>query len=393
MKLRRLQTPIEETVREGLSVIVSQVGTGRNGLTSARVAVWNGVPLAADVIRLDVAAERQRVVRAALAADETLASDEPSILAAMLRCAEAFAQFDPLDLVDDPLDLADDSAADNENTMRFSANFPELVDIVASAEDCSPRFLVLDKDAPLGVQIVEAWKTPAGVVIPPPKDKLPWLLPREDWVLRYLGSDAAKDSRLFSGVVALIKKHALLPEGSANFPDAWAELVAAFVFHTHYMEAAAYSPELAFYAPPERGKSRTGRTIAMARRGVHTETLREANLFRDSQDRGATLFIDCTGLWTKASKLGCEDILLNRFERGAKVSRVLYPERGPFADTVYFDIFGPTILASNEPLGRVLDTRCVQIDMPWPRTLSTQSPMSKLSFRYGSGSSPGGLSS
>lgn len=99
-------------------------------------------------------------------------------------------------------------------------------------------------------------------------------------------------------------------------------------------------------------------------RGLRTETLREANIFRWSEDLGATLFFDVLNLWKKAEREKSEDILLNRFEKGARAARVLYPEKGRFEDTRYFDIFGATIIATNESVHKILDTRCLTIPMP-----------------------------
>lgn len=87
-------------------------------------------------------------------------------------------------------------------------------------------------------------------------------------------------------------------------------------------------------------------------------------MFRWSEDLRATLFLDVRDLWSKAEKRGADDILLSRFEKGLRVSRVLYPEKGPFQDTRNFNVFGPTILATNEPLHDILDTRCIPIVMP-----------------------------
>lgn len=112
--------------------------------------------------------------------------------------------------------------------------------------------------------------------------------------------------------------------------------------------------------------------ITVAYRGIETETMREANLFRWSNDLGATIFLDVKNIWRKAEKENSEDILLKRFESGAKVARVLYPERGPFNDTVYFDIYGPTVIATNETMNNIFATRCLSITMPdasekiWP---------------------------
>jgi nitrate reductase NapAB chaperone NapD len=69
-------------------------------------------------------------------------------------------------------------------------------------------------------------------------------------------------------------------------------------------------------------------------------------------------------LWKKAERNGAEDILLLRYEKGAKATRVIYPEKGAFKDTVYYDVYGPTIIATNEPLHKILDSRGINITMP-----------------------------
>lgn len=145
-------------------------------------------------------------------------------------------------------------------------------------------------------------------------------------------------------------------------------LETAWVFYTYLLEAATYSPEICFYAVPERGKTRTGKAmIYVARRGVHVESLRDAYLVRMAHNCQEALFFDCLDLWRKAERAGCEDILLGRFERGIKVPRVLYPERGAHRDTVYYDTFGPTVIATNVPVSKILDTRAVQVNMPQAR--------------------------
>lgn len=234
----------------------------------------------------------------------------------------------------------------------LTARFEGLIDIVE--HEGKPYFLFL-RD---GKAIIEAEiKTQEGLFIPPPREKLPWLLPRANKVREYYETDDPK--RLFA---KLEEYHRSISE----FPnESYYTLLAAWDFHTYIMEAWDYSPILLFYAVPERGKSRTGKGIAyVAYRGRHTETLREASIFRASGTQGATLFFDVRDIWKKLERQGSEDILLLRFEKGAKAERVLYPERGPFQDTVYFELFGPTAIATNEPIHRILDTRCIPIVMP-----------------------------
>jgi hypothetical protein len=78
----------------------------------------------------------------------------------------------------------------------------------------------------------------------------------------------------------------------------------------------------------------------------------------------SSIFFDVMDVWNKTRKSGSEDILLHRFERGLKVPRVAYPERGPFLDTIFYEVFGPTIIATNVPTNAILDSRGIQINMP-----------------------------
>jgi len=107
--------------------------------------------------------------------------------------------------------------------------------------------------------------------------------------------------------------------------------------------------------------------IHLSYRGIHVESLRDAYIVRIANNFESSIFFDVKNIWKKAERNGSEDILLHRFERGALVPRVIYPEKGPYLDTVYFSIFGPTIIATNENIHRILESRAVQINMPEAR--------------------------
>lgn len=237
-------------------------------------------------------------------------------------------------------------------TSKPLARFPGLVDIVTHKDKL--HFLVKDGQE---LKLLSEVELNGQTYQPPSKEQLPWLIPTFENVKFAYEKDDHKD--LFNELVRYHEDISYLPS------EEYYILFAAWVFHTYLLDSFNYSPILCFSAVPERGKSRTGKGIIYASyRGIHSETLREANMFRDSQDRGATLFLDTKDLWRKAGKLNCEDILLQRFEKGAKVSRVLYPEKGAFRDTVFYDIFGATVIATNKAINHILDTRCLSISMP-----------------------------
>ena len=90
-----------------------------------------------------------------------------------------------------------------------------------------------------------------------------------------------------------------------------------------------------FYGPPERGKSRIVNAIVnLSYRGMYTETLNEAYIFRFAHQFRGALGIDVYEIHLRARRKGSYDIVLNRFEKGMKIPRVTKPEKGPFKDMV-----------------------------------------------------------
>jgi hypothetical protein len=293
MKLKPLHPVIEQpTSIDGVAVVITHIGRAPSGLPPVRASVWNGRQLASDVLDLDRASHRQRLAKAASTADPETIPDPAVVEVALLECAEALQA-----VISDP----EHAAAEVPQDGQLSANFPGLIDVVVDGDD-GLAFLLVDPSGEHGVSVVSVVSPSEGSddlrpFVPPPARGLPWRLPRAAEVLRYLEPGVDSSIALFDTLVICLKQHALLLKGPGAYADAYCVFLAAWLFHTYLLEVAAYSAMVAFTAVPERGKSRTGRTLTyIARRGVHTETLREANLFRDSQDRGATLFLDCKDL-------------------------------------------------------------------------------------------------
>lgn len=246
--------------------------------------------------------------------------------------------------------------SDNETELVYTALFTGLVDLVEHNGD--PAFLVREGDQ---LTILPQIEREGVIFVPPPKEQIPWLLPQGDEVLRLYEPQATieKDESLYYDLLAYHVGISELPR------KAYYDLLAAWDMHTYLLEAVQYSPIICLFAVPERGKSRTGKgMIHVAYRGIHVESLRDAYLVRVAHDLHASLFFDVKNIWRKAEKNGSEDILLHRFEKGAKVPRVLFPDRGAHRDIVYYSIFGPTIVGTNESVHRILETRAVPIKMP-----------------------------
>ncbi len=237
--------------------------------------------------------------------------------------------------------------------VKYTAVFPELIDI---CEDENGSLVFLTKE---NGQLNErkSWEMDGETYYPPPRESLPMKnIPKLREVKRYFAEDT--DKRLFNAIVKYFWHVSELPDKH------YYRLLAAWTLHTYVIEKFNYSPYLWFFGIPERGKSRTGRGLVnISYRGLHVESMRDAYLIRVASNLRCTVFIDCFDVWRKAEKLGNEDFLLSRFERGVRIARVLYPEKGAHKDTVYYEIFGPTIIATNEGVHGALESRTILFTM------------------------------
>jgi hypothetical protein len=239
-----------------------------------------------------------------------------------------------------------------EKQTKYSAWFDTLVDIVLDDKG-KIAFLVKEKDS---VLLKYEHDLPDVTLLPPPKNLIAWLLPRASEVMKYMHDN---DFKLYEDLVNYHMSISDLADVKQY------KFIAVWDMHTYLYNRFEYSPILYLYAIPARGKTRTAKGIIyVSWHGMHLPTIKEAHIIRLANDHKAVLFFDIMDFWKKTESSGADDIILNRFEKGGKVSRVLYPERGPFQDMVTYDVFGPTIIASNEQIHPILDTRCVRIMMP-----------------------------
>lgn len=244
---------------------------------------------------------------------------------------------------------------DEEKTVVYSASFPGLIDICLD-DTGDIAYLVRANSGHLSIE--KEHVTDDTTHRPPSADYIPFDLAPSQEIMRWYETDT--DATLFEDVMGYLRRFSYLEERQFV-------VLATTIFLSYIQDHKDihYLAMIIFYSAPERGKSRTGKSMTYASfRGVHVVDMREANLFRFSQDLRATIFFDLMDMWKKAERSGTEDILLLRYEKGAKVSRVLYPDRGPFQDMRHFGVSGLTYIATNEPVHNILDTRAHNIAMP-----------------------------
>ncbi|MFO0702962.1 MAG: hypothetical protein U0514_03870 [Candidatus Andersenbacteria bacterium] len=202
-------------------------------------------------------------------------------------------------------------------------------------------------------------------LVPPELDTLPHKdqLSDADEVLReyeeLVGAPTIFYAALFDEVRAAVARLSHLPD------DRYYDLLTAWVLHTYLHEQSEHTPIVVLFAVPERGKSRTGKGLMfLAYRGIVVNSLREPFIFRVADSLHAAMFFDISRFQTVMEGSHCEDIILGRFEKNASVPRVIYPDRGPFRDTIFFNVYGPTVIGTNQGLNHILGTRAITLTMP-----------------------------
>lgn len=249
-----------------------------------------------------------------------------------------------------------------EKKVYYTANFENLCDLVSV--DNEVRFLTFDRETLPEITIS------GKKYLPPAREKLAYDLPDYAQISKYLtgvsgvsgtSEDAGVsfgDKKLFDEIMEYHRESAELPDDKLNI------LITAWDIHTHLLENFVHSPIIFFAGLPEKGKSRMATSmLCVSRRGVRKASVSDAQIIREASDQGATIFFDMTNFWASIQKSGSEDVILSRFERGLKVARVLNPEKGAFEDMTYFNVFGPTIIASNDTIEQVLGSRTISIVM------------------------------
>jgi hypothetical protein len=158
---------------------------------------------------------------------------------------------------------------DSFNASSLSAYFPGLVDVCVN--DDGQLVYVIIKDGELILTPEHSTETESFSI--PEKKHFQFSIPRAAEALRYF---AQEDPALYEDVISYLKRFSALDD------EQWA-LVAHYVFLTylHDNPGIDYCPYILFNAVPERGKSRTGKSVIyVAFRGIHLVELREATIFR-----------------------------------------------------------------------------------------------------------------
>jgi len=260
----------------------------------------------------------------------------------------------------------------NRSIVRYTTEFPKLIDIVE--HDGKSAFLVMASGS---VAVIDHLETDGSRLEPPPLEKIPFPLSSAESVVSCYEAYSMRtaeeiDGELYDDLLEYYQIGSELPHAGAY------HALVGWTFHSYLIEQASYSPFMLFFGMPGRGKTRTGRAmINVGYHGMHIESLCAAHLIRITRDLHATIFVDVRDVSKKLASQHSGDIILLRYERGATVPRVNRPGQGPYFDMEFYPVFGPTILASNEPVDDILLGRSIQIQMiPSTKLFAPTTPQS-----------------
>src|SRR3990167_9648681 len=265
----------------------------------------------------------------------------------------------------------------------YTANFPDLVDLVLNDDEV--KFLTTDGGV-YDERIIDG-----KLYIPPSINDLDYLLPKLSNILKeaqkHTHPAISDDIDSVQGCTSCIELYEDLLKYHKQFSELpherYYDLLVLWDFHTYLIENFIFSPIIYFYASKERGKTRTSKgMINVARHGIMTETLREANLIRWSRDQKATLLFDVKDFPKKVERSQSEDLIYGRVEKGVIASRVLFPEKGAFRDTVRFEVFGPTVVTSNRMIDETGESRAFIIDMKPTKSIFNIEPVPELGLSF-----------
>jgi len=244
--------------------------------------------------------------------------------------------------------------ADESSKPVYALDVPGIVDVVDAGEKL--QYLTTD------LELVDTVKLNGMTYVPPPKETCPYYFAQADEVLRFIKEhtedNCVAEDLLYQDLFTYHTEISDLPQ------EDFYHLLVLWDIHTYLLEKLHFSPLLYLYAVKERGKSRTAKgALYVARRGVFTECVREADIIRWGNDHRAALGFDVKNFPKKIERANCDDLILARFEKGSVSSRTLWPEKGAFKDTKVFQLFGATIIATNRAVDDILESRSISIDM------------------------------
>jgi len=188
--------------------------------------------------------------------------------------------------------------------------------------------------------------------------------PRQDLPIGYaspavltLNRDIKSWASLLKDIEKYIKKHLELP-GKMYYL-----VFGLWIIHTYLIEETDITPYLYFTGLKGTGKSRAGLIANKLAYKCLLETMPTAPvLFRASELWHNALVIDEAKFWGSNMDRDLSRIVMSRYKRGPKVSRVNMERKGE-NNVELFDVFGPLVICTESNLPEPLEDRTIKFQM------------------------------
>ncbi|MBA7526146.1 hypothetical protein ES705_18307 [subsurface metagenome] len=205
--------------------------------------------------------------------------------------------------------------------------------------------------------------------------------PKGDLPIHYCGVDILEESRevdyifLLKDIIRFIKKYLELPDENNYL------ILALWIFHTYMIERFDITPLIYFSGVYETGKTRAGEVLGeLAYKCERMTSPTEATLFRSADYFKNTLVIDEIRLWGPNGNEEVARLIMSRYKRGLKVSRVNLNKKGE--DQIeYFDVFAPLVISTTETIPPAIKSRCINFIMQKNRNPDVEGPIDSKTAR------------
>lgn len=187
-----------------------------------------------------------------------------------------------------------------------------------------------------------------------PRQFVPYQLPSPEIVKEDRDID---NKSLLDEIISFLKDYLEMPSETDFL------LLALWIFHSHLIEKFDVTPFLYFYGVFETGKTKAGEVLGeLGFRCERVTAPTEATLFRAAHYLKTAVLIDEIKLWGPEGNVEVARLIRARYKRGLYVPRCNLLKPGEEA-LEYFDVFGPTIICTDEGCPESLKSRSITFIM------------------------------
>ncbi len=183
-----------------------------------------------------------------------------------------------------------------------------------------------------------------------PFQKILYKLPESEVVNESIELDLKS---LLNKIISYIKDYLEMPNETDYL------VLGLWILHSYLIEHFNITPFIYFYGVFETGKTKGGEVLGeLAFRCNRITCPTEATIFREAEILKTSVVIDEIKLWGKDGNIEVARLIRPRYKRGLSVPRINLNKQGE-DQLEYFDVFGPTVICTDEKCPPGLESRSI----------------------------------